>query len=259
MNRILASCVVSCAVPLLLLPSGCHIAGGAAQVAFMSSAVDGTAAVDTEAGGANLGDRQNRLDDDLRVGGPVGAPLLSGWVATDIGRFGLSTFWFDESGNGTLSQPYGDLPAGTPVNTSLEVWNLKPYWVYDVVDTDILRLAPGVAVDITSVSTDVRGANGGRESTDILAPIPMPFVDGELKLGPARLGAQLGGMYARINDGGGLYWDFETRLGVQIEKRVDLFLGFRHISLNVDGTADGRLADSDFDLNGWFVGGGVVF
>lgn len=249
-------------VALFLALGACNsIEGVRAHASYLQAELSGDIAVGPSTGGASLGDRENDLVDDLGVEDTHRTILIGGSVVTPIGRFGGSAFWFDDQGSGTLAQDFGDIPLGTTVASSFEFLNVKTYWVYDVLEDRSFRLAPGVAVNFIDVQTSVRStaAAGNFEEVEVFAPVPMLFLDGEARLGPVLVEAQGGGMRIDLEDGPGTYWDFEGRVGFSPTEQIDLFGGYRFLSMDSDGIASGRDAKVDLQIHGWFLGGAFRF
>ncbi len=178
-----------------------------------------------------------------------------------LGRFGASALRYDETGNGTLSQSFGDIPAGTPVKTDLELLNVKGYWLYDVIDTGYLRFAPGIAVDVFDVDARVASqtAISVYEEIHITTPVPMLYGQVEGKVGPVSAQVDAGWMSLDLGDVNGTWWDLEGRVSASIVDTFEVFAGYRYIDMATKGVAGGQDFDADIQLQGWFVGGGVRF
>lgn len=231
------------------------------RAAYLQSELSGDIAVGPSTGGASLDARRNSLTGDLGIDDSNPSLLVSGAIRTTIGRFGGSAFWFDDSSTGTLGQDFGDIPLGTAVDTRFEFLNVKTYWVYDVVEERDFRIAPGIAVNFIDMQTEVRSTAAAQafEEVEVFAPVPMLFLDGEARLGPVLVAAQGGGMRIDLDDGIGTYWDFEGRVGFEPTDDVEVFAGYRYLSIDSKGIASSRDAKVDIDVHGWFLGGAFRF
>jgi hypothetical protein len=231
------------------------------HAAYLHTSLSGEVAVGPSGGGTTLTDSGNDLVDDLGIEESNPAPLLGASFSTPIGRFGASTFWFADEGSGTLAHDFGDIPRGTGVRSDFEFLNVKTYWVYDVVEERTFRIAPGVAVDFIDMKTEVRSTAAAQafEQVEVFAPVPMLFLDGEARFGPFHVEAQGGGMRIDLTDGVGTYWDFEGRVGFAPNERIDVFAGYRFLSMDSGGEASNRDANVDLQVQGWFVGGAFRF
>jgi hypothetical protein len=232
-----------------------------ANAAFMQTSVDGHVALGPSTGPVSLDDRKNYLSEDLGVEQSNPGIMLGANATTSIGRFGAAVFWFEDTGSGTLAQPFGDLPAGTAVNSEFDFRNLKTYWVYDILELDGFRLAPGVAVNFIDTQTKARSATvaGNFEEAEVFAPIPLLYVDSELELGMFRIQAQAGGIKIDLGDGEGVYWDLDGRVGFAPVENVDIFAGYRYLTVDASGDARSRDAQVDLRVSGWFLGGEIRF
>jgi hypothetical protein len=86
----------------------------------------------------------------------------------------------------------------------------------------------------------------------------MPYAEFEWNLGPVMLGANGGGMQVDLRDAKSRYWDAEAYARVPFE-RLELIGGYRYISQNADGRATGRDFDTNYEVMGFFIGGGIHF
>jgi hypothetical protein len=93
--------------------------------------------------------------------------------------------------------------------------------------------------------------------TDVLAP--MPYLDGEIDLGKVSLAASASLMSADLGDANGRYWDVDALIKVQPGGQFELIAGMSYLLVDAHGRAGGRDFDTDFDVFGWFVGGGWSF
>ena len=171
-----------------------------------------------------------------------------------------SAFQFSSSGPGTLTADFGNLSAGTPVDSDIDFLNIKSAITIDLIDVGFLRIAPGFGVDYLDLDMEVRATNiAALERLQVQVPAPLGFVQGEVKLGPVGITADFGAMSINTEEVDGDYFDFEGLVHVKPLPHVELFGGYRWIQFDASGEVDGQMYDADLQLRGWFVGGGVTF
>lgn len=178
-----------------------------------------------------------------------------------IARLQVSGFQIDQTGRGTLAVQFGDIPVSTPVETTLDMTNIKAELLFDLIDIGPVRISPGIGVDYFDLQLSTRSlaVTTLRESIDAQAPVPMLFVQAELDLGVFDLVADVGGMKADVDDANGTAIDVEILARIRPLDHVEIFAGYRHIILDVEGKADGQDYLSDLQLSGFMVGGGIYF
>ena len=222
--------------------------------------LSGTLALNDSGNTNNLDNIQNDVDSAFGLGEAVGAPYVRGEL--DLGGIVLtgSGFTFDQTGSGTLSQPFGDIPAGTAIDTDFELLNIKGALSFDIIDVGGVRISPGVAVDFFDI--DVRLENPATlefEDVDTLAPVPMLFVQGEVSLGPVGATVDFGWMSADFGDVDGTWMDIEGLARLNLMPTLEIFAGYRYISLDSTGDADGQEYSANLQLEGWTAGIGLVW
>ncbi|HLQ37472.1 MAG TPA: hypothetical protein VK348_06710, partial [Planctomycetota bacterium] len=188
----------------------------------------GHIALQNASGSLVLGNAENDLHDSFGVGDTVTSPYAR--VEADIGRqrVKVSGFGFDQAGSGVLRNNYGNIPAGTQVATSMTFFDLSSSWSYDLIESDAIRLAPGVALNYYSLDVAARSASlGVFEQVDTDVVVPMPHVDAEYKLGSiVRLSADVGMIYANLRDAKGRYWDAEAMARITPSDYFELVVGY---------------------------------
>ena len=246
-------------IPSLIAVSltSCESVSGRAYVGFFRPEVAGETALDTSAGGLDLATRQVDVEDELGID-----PTESIWAKAviepfDYGRFSVSAFRYDDESGGGLQSGYGDFAAGTSVNSDFSFDNLKLAYTYDIVDAGVFYFGPGVAVDIFDINQRVSVVTS--ESLETTVAVPMLYAQAGANLGVAELALEAGWMSLDFDDARGTYWDLEANLFVSVAPHVELVAGYRFISIDGDGIADGRRFDADIELRGWFIGGGISF
>lgn len=249
------------AVLLATLPfAGCAPSAYRADIGAIFPHLSGGTSLRDSSGNNSLSDVQNNLRGSMDIGEAQPQPYLR--VETDWGphRVRVHGFGYDESGSGALDRDFGDLPAGTQANTSLEYFTVAGSWSYDLMPTETLRLGPGVqlgyySLDVTARSTSPAGFE--TVSTDVL--MPQLFVEGEVDLGLVSADANVGFMSAHLGDAAGRYVDAELMVRVHPSPQFEIFAGYHLTVLDVMGEASGRDFDADVTIGGFLIGGGIRF
>jgi hypothetical protein len=242
--------------------AACSVAGLGARLygGYMQTELSGDVALEPSAGGIGLGTLLVDVESSLGLEDAAGTPY--GRVELQLGpaRLTGSAFRYSEEGSGVLTASYGDIVAGTAVDTELDLTNIKGALTFDLVNVGFLRLSPGVGVDFFDVDMSVRApALGQTEEIEATAGVPILFAQGEVDVGP--LAATIDGGWIRIDleEGDGTYFDLEGLLRLQPVPGIEVFGGYRWISIDVEGEDDGQRFATDLVFRGWFVGGGFVF
>jgi hypothetical protein len=71
--------------------------------------------------------------------------------------------------------------------------------------------------------------------------------------------ANFGAFDVDMGDADGQYYNAEAFLRWTPMMSVEFMGGWRSLSVDANGDADGRKFDADFDVAGWFIGGGIAF
>lgn len=175
-------------------------------------------------------------------------------------RVRVSGFGSTPSGDGTLTQPFGDLIAGTNVRSQLDYVNITGAYTWDLVPTDLVRVGVGVELGLHRFDLLVEDrASSAFESLEADLTLPMPCVDAEVDLGPVSLCANLGAFEIDMGDADGQYFDAEAFARWEPIMGVEFLGGWRSLSVDANGDASGRGFDADFKIAGWFFGGGLTF
>ena len=244
-----------------VLPS-CAPVAIRAGVGYAQYRMGGQVSLDSSSGGVSLGTVRNDLDDALDLGDGEGAVFVRVGVVWEKDRLEASGLGFSQNGSGVLANDFGDITAGTSVNTQLDFLNVRVAWSHDVLDIGLggvgVRLAPGVVVDTILTGIDV-GALGAFEEVETLVVLPMPLLQTEVTLGSWSALIDLAAMDLDLNDADGSYWDLSATLTWRPQESFEFLAGYRYLGMDTDGTADSRKFDADLDLRGWFIGAGVVF
>jgi hypothetical protein len=237
----------------------CSTPGARVHAGFMQTELSGTLGLSPSSPGSGVTSTID-VDDTLGLSDPSGSIHARGELDAGLVRVTASGFRFSESGSGRLTGSFGDIVAGTDVASSLDLLNLKTALTFDVLDTGVVRISPGIAIDLFTVDAQVTEAlTSTSERIDEVLPVPMLFAQGEVDLGVVSGTLDLGFLDVDLGDIGGTYFDLEAMISVEPFEAVEFYAGYRYISLDADGTSDGQDMIADLLLRGWFIGGGVHF
>ena len=238
---------------LLLVLASCGAAGIKLFGGYSQMNLSGTIGLEPGGGGPFT---QIDVVDDLGLGSEVGTPY--GRAEIDLGVIHLtgSGFLFEESGSGTLTADFGDITVTTGVDTELEMLNAKGAVSFDIIEIGALRISPGVAVDYLQLDMIVRetATPTNFEQLDINVPVPMLFVQGEVDLSLLNATVDVGWMSLDLGEISGTWLDIEALATFNLFPAVETFAGYRYISVEANGTADGQLFDTNLELQGFIVG-----
>lgn len=252
----------SCAVLLAcwLLPACDVIPSGDARLGWIPGKLSGDIALDSTGGGNNLEAVRTDVNDDLGLG-RAGSATLGVDLKTPIGRVSASYLRYSDHATGSLTRAFGDIPPGTNVETTIDFDNLKAFWSFDLFDTELFRIAPGIGADLFLLDARVRSitALSAFENLEVDIPMPMLFLEGEVDLGDVQGELELGGTSLDVGSFDGTFIDLDARVRYTGFGALELFGGYRWISIDADGTADGQRFDANLELEGFYFGGGVHF
>lgn len=236
----------SCAVPGLQVGAG-----------LLRPAVTGFAGL---APAGSTGDIAQDVESAFGLGAEQDSPYVRAEVELGPVLLAASGFTFDEQGSGTLERPFGNLGAGTLVDTELRFTNARVCGAFPFA-LGPLSIGPGLAVDAFDLEMEVRSSFGAvAEQIEVTAPVPMPFVRAEAGLGIVAAVGELGYITVPEIDGiEGTFWDAELALELRPSAFTSVFFGYRHIDIDGEGTVDGRDFEVDLQAAGWMVGGRFRF
>lgn len=222
--------------------------------------LSGTVGLSTNVGGFTVGPVEASLDDDFGLGDPSGS--LYGRVDFAAGPIHVSgsVFRYSESGSERLSVAFGGLTANALVDSTIEFTSGRGGISFDLIDLGIVRLSPGVGVDLLDVEMRATERSSGRtETIDEILPVPIVTLRGEVDADDIGAFVDLGAMDVDLGDVEGTLVDVEAVVWVEITDPLRLFAGYRWISIDADGTTRGDRFTTDLEMTGWIVGGGVEF
>ncbi len=219
----------------------------------------GDVALQNGANSLDLGQERNSLD---ALGTDDASPSAYVRAEADWGphRVRVSGFGSTPSGDGTLANDFGDLADGTNVRSQLDYVNVSGAYTWDLVPTDLVRVGLGLQVGLHTFDLRVEDRTSiAFESLQASLMLPMPCIDAELDLGPFSLCANLGAFEIDMGDADGQYFDAEAFARWEPVLGLEFIGGWRSLSFDASGDAEGRAFDADFEIAGWFVAGGIAF
>ena len=254
----MAKCIAAAVLALLLLGStSCVDLRARAHAAYMQPQLSGDVALASTTLPATLG---ADVQDDLGVDTEQ-SPYVRLELGTGIVNVTASAFQYGSSGSGVLDANFGNITAGVPVNSDIDVLNIRGAVTFDLIDLGPVRISPGLAVDYTDLDFEVRQTTGGTaiERLEVQIPAPLLYVQAEADLGPLIANIDAGGMKVDLDEVDGTFWDIEAMLRYAPAEHFEIFGGYRLILVDGQGTVDGQAYDADVELSGWFAGGGISF
>lgn len=244
------------ASPLFFL-SGCYQFEVTAQAAYAQLSLDG------DLGYATAGSSTPAVSQDIEsgfgLGDDQGTPYARVMIDTGVPVLAVSAFLFEDEGTGQLQADFGSVNAGLGVRTEFEMMNAKASYAFQI-DLGPVAIAPGIAVDYFDMQIDVRDVfNTQQESVDVAGPVPMGFLRAQVDVWKIGLVAEVGYMEVDVDDVTAEFLDLEALVEIRPTDLINVFVGYRHLDLQLDGTIDNDSFDADVTLSGLFVGGGLRF
>lgn len=246
---------------LVLLPfvatlPACFQLEAQGQVGYAQLALDGDIGYVNGATTANI---QQDIESGFGLGDDQGTPYARATLDFGVPNLSVSVFNFEEDGEGTLDGTFGNVPAGIPVRTDFELFNAKAAYAFEI-GLGPVSVSPGIAVEYFDLAIDVNDAFGiASESVELNAPLPLAFVRGEVDLGIVSAVVEGGYITADVDDVEGEVLDIEAQLVLHPTDLIEIFVGYRSLELQFDGEIDGDTFDTDIQIAGFMVGGGIRF
>jgi hypothetical protein len=236
---------------VIALGGACAPVAATAQVAWSRLHLEGDLAL-------VAGDPAPDVESAFGLGSDQACPYVRAFATWGVPEFGAAGFLLREEGAGVLDQSFGGLPAGTPVETKLELGVAK-LTAAAALHAGPVTVSPGVLVDVYAI--DFRASNGGnREEVDDVVAVPRPFVRASVPFGAFVATAEIGWIDLPDSVGaGGRFADVEALLEWRAHASVDVFAGYRLVAADAEGGSDSDAVDLDLRVSGWFLGAGVRF
>lgn len=242
---------------LSLLLASCQTPDFAVDAGYMIMELAGNIGFDASGGGGSFGINLGQGLDISDADSPYAKVEFS-----VLGlRIGISGFKYSDSGDSTLDASFGDISAGSTVQTDVDMLNVKGTIAYDLVSLDFLRISPGISVDYFDIDMKMVASSpiAAFEELDFKAPVPMPYISAAMWYGDFILDAELSAISVDLQDVDGVYFDLSTKLHYKPLPLIDVFVGYRYLLIDADGEADGQDFDADVHMNGLFFGGRIGF
>lgn len=241
----------------MLLPS-CLLPSFEVQAGYAELSVDGDIGYRSGSGAAIQQDTQSAFG----LGDDQGSPYVRAQLDFGVPVLTVSGFTFEDEGRGRLEAQFGDNPAlqaGAPVQSAFEMNNAKASYTFDI-GLGPVSISPGIGVDYFDLLINVQDAFGiATEQVDLTGPLPLLLLRAEVDLSIVSAFVEAGYVAADVDDVDGELFDIEAQLAFRPTPLIDLFVGYRHVQLAVDGQIDGDQFDTDITISGLMVGGGVRF
>ncbi len=251
------SLVVAAAV-LSTLPA-CYQFEVTAQAGYAQMAVEGDLGYVSGASSASI---SQDVESAFGLGDDQGTPYGRLMIDTGVPVLAVSGFMLEDDGTGVLQTNFGDSPlliAGTPVRSDLELMSAKFSYAFEI-SLGPVSLSPGIAVDYIDLSLEVADQIGiATETVELKAPIPLAFLRGEVDLGLVSAVVEVGYMSIDVEDVETSFLDLEALLMIHPTPLLNLFVGYRSLELDAVGLIDGDAFDTDLQISGFMLGGGLRF
>jgi len=238
-----AGCIVG--VPTVTIDGGVHALELDGEIGLSNSASTGADTID--------------LSSQLDLGDTEYAPI--GRVGVDLGRFDFQAWGFSSStdGTGTVSADFGNITAGSSVESELDLTLAQGRALFDVVDLDFFEAGLGLAVQWIDFNLDVHETVFGLdESVDVQQPVPLLAgrvgVDlGELSPIPVSVELSAAGIWGSYGDLDGAVVDVELLARAQFGL-LGVFAGWRQLQIDLEGKSGDKTFDGDLTTSGALLG-----
>ena len=179
----------------------------------------------------------------------------------------FSQFSYSRNQAGVFNGTFGGIPlsAGTPIDSSLELAATKMMVGIDVLNTSIARVGILAGFDLLSFNK-FSLTNAGSSVQNVLVnqevPIPIIGLRGDIAIPGTSisLGTEISGISIDVADIEASFFDHNINLSMEIVKNAEVVVGYRTISLNVDGDIDDtRIQNMDLSMSGPYFGVSVYF
>jgi len=238
----------------MMAMTACTLPTANVQAGFAQLSLEGD--VGYQSGAAPAG-----IDQDAReafgFGDDQGSPVVRAQVDFGVPVLTVSGFTFEDEGQGTLNADFGNLTSGIDVNSTLDLQALRASYAFDI-GIGPVSISPGLAVDYFDLS--ILATNGLlTEQVDLNGPLPLAFLRASVDFGMVGAFVEAGYIGADIDDVEGELLDIEAQVVVRPFSVLELYAGYRHLELGLDGLIDDDTFDTDITISGLVFGGGVIF
>jgi hypothetical protein len=203
------------------------------------------------------------IESDLDLGDTDYVPYVR--LEGDLGPFNLAGSWFEtsQSGTGVVTADFGNITAGSTVESDLDLTLVNGRFVWDFINTDLVHLGLGVAAEWVDFDLEAKEQTFGlSESVSVSQVLPLAAAHAAVGIPlpwiPLRLDVNAAGMSLHIEDVDGTVIDIEGLLRADFN-HFGCFAGYRYILVQTDGVIDDQNFDGDIVLAGWLLGASVRF
>lgn len=239
---------------LIALPA-CSVPSAEVQAGFAQLSLDGDVGYVVGATAAGKQDAKSAFG----LGDDQGSPYVRGQLDFGVPVLTVSGFSFEDEGQGRFGAGanFGNLMGAVPVNSTLELQALKASYAFDI-GFGPVAISPGIAVSYFDLA--IEATNGLiTEQVDLNGPLPLGFLRATVDFGTVGAFVEAGYIGADVDDVDGKVLDIEAQLVVRPWSALELFVGYRHLQLELDGMIDNDTFDTDLTISGLIFGGGLKF
>jgi len=202
------------------------------------------------------------LSSDLGLGGTEVVPYLRGEAVAGGFDLAVSGFHTSQSGHGTVTADFGNITAGTNVNTDLDLWLAHGHVAWNFVETQWIDVGAGLGADYVDFKLDAEDPTFAlRESVAVRQFVPLVEARTSVRLPvvPLDLELSLGAITGTVDQIDGTVIDAEALLHARIAGPLALFAGYRYVHFDIKGTSSSQSFDGDVELSGFMVGASLRF
>ena len=197
------------------------------------------------------------LDSSLDLGKTEYVPYLRGEVNLAGFDLALSGFRTSQTGTGTVTADFGNITAGSTVDSKLDLALAHAALCYDFIETSPFTLGAGIGADYFDLDMAVHNvAFGLDESVEIRQAVPLLVARGVVRTPVIPLDLQLeaSGITGHYEDFDGSLIDIEALLHCKIVGPLSLYGGYRYVHCDFKGRTDDRGFDADVSVSGFLLG-----
>jgi hypothetical protein len=197
------------------------------------------------------------LSSSLDLGKTEYVPYLRGECAIAGLDLSLSGFRTSQTGTGTVTADFGNITAGSTVDSKLDLALAHGSLCYDVVDTKPFTFGAGIGADYFDLDMDVHNvAFGLDESVQIRQAIPLLVARGVVRTPviPLDLQIEAGAITGHVEDFDGTLVDVEALLHCKVVGPLAMYGGYRYVYCQFKGTTNDRSFGADVTVSGFLLG-----
>lgn len=238
----------------LMAMTACSLPTANVQAGFANLSLDGNVGYVTGAATTSI---DQDVESAFGLGDEQGSPVVRGQIDFGVPVLTVSGFQFEDEGQGTLNATFGSLTAGVLVDSTVDLQTARASYAFDI-GIGPVSISPGIAVDYFDLS--IKATNGLiTEEVDLNGPLPLGFLRAQVDFGKVGAFVEAGYISADVDDVDGELLDIEAQLYVRPWSVLELFVGYRHLEMDLEGTIDDDSFDTDLTVSGLMFGGGVTF